>query len=73
MNKEVVSPMRMTDNDERAWRQSHDDLEPLVGVPSFGAAPVPLPDDVGEEPEPGVAAEQEDAEEVVGFESPPDY
>ena len=55
----MVKRTKALDNDERAWRRTSDDLEPLVGVPSFGAAPAPLPDDVGEEPEPGIAPEQE--------------
>ena len=64
---------KAVENDEMSWWLSSDHDEPLVGVPSVSAAPVPLPDDVGDEPEPGVAVEQQDADELQGFEPPADY
>ena len=45
--------------DEHSWWHTHDDMEPLIGVPSVGAVPVPLVDTASDEPEPGVAPEQE--------------
>lgn len=46
--------------DAQALWHERDDLEPLIGVPSVAAAPVPLPDTASYEPEPGLAPEQED-------------
>lgn len=57
--------------DERSWWTSSDDLEPLIGVPSVGAVPVPLPDTAADEPEPGIAPSQEDGEGNPEFEEPP--
>ena len=71
-----MSNIKVTDNDEMAWWLARDDDEPLMGAPSVsagGAAVVPLPDDVGDEPEPGLAMEQQDADELQGFDAPADY
>ena len=57
---------------EKKWWRRKDALDPLIGVPSVGGAPVALPDDVGGEPEPGVAIQQEDVDTPVGFEQPPE-
>lgn len=63
--------MRETDdrNVEKQWWHHEDDLEPLMGVPSMAAAPAPLPDTASNEPEPGVAPEQ-DVEVADGFVEP---
>ena len=50
---------QQVEDEEREWWFSHDDLEPLIGVPSVNAVPVPLIDTADDEPEPGVAPEQE--------------
>lgn len=50
----------LTEQDERQWWFEHDELEPLIGVPSVGAVPVPLIDTASDEPEPGLAIEQEE-------------
>ena len=47
------------EDEERQWWFTHDDLEPLIGVPSVNAVPVPLIDTADDEPEPGLAPEQE--------------
>jgi len=50
---------QLMEDEEKQWWFDHDDVEPLIGVPTVGAAPVPLIDTADNEPEPGVAAEQE--------------
>lgn len=45
--------------DEKQWWFDHDELEPVIGVPSVNVAPVPLIDTAQGEPEPGIAPEQE--------------
>ena len=50
---------QQVEDEEREWWFSHDELEPLMGVPSVNVAPVPLIDTAGNEPEPGLAPEQE--------------
>ena len=69
----AVTRRNANENDEVAWWTSSDHDEPLIGVPSVAVAPAPLPDDVGDEPEPGLEMEQEDAEEVTGFDAPQTY
>lgn len=54
MTKELVA------EDEQQWWFPHDELEPVIGVPSVSAAPVPLIDTAADEPEPGLAPEQEE-------------
>ena len=54
MTKELV------EEDERQWWFPHDELEPVIGVPTVNVAPVPLIDTAPDEPEPGLAPEQEE-------------
>jgi hypothetical protein len=48
------------ENDESQWWRGHDEAEPVMGVPSVNVAPVPLIDTADDEPEPGLAVEQEE-------------
>jgi hypothetical protein len=53
------------ENAERQWWHPHDQDEPLMSVPTVNVAPVPLIDTADDEPEPGLAPEQEERQAMV--------